>query len=742
MAKWAEWLSWDRKLSFRRPKQLDDLLREARLLPSEKLADALKRRQETNRSLAHILIERGYLDERTLADFLCDRYGLPGIFVSPQTVGDDVAGLIPREWMEEGELVPVRLTGESLTLAMANPGELDLVERIEDLLSVEVRPVVAPRSTILETLNKLRMAELSAESFFEGTPEEREALSRLFSTLDDYEVVGVIGKGGFATVFKCYQRSLDRLVAIKTISKKKVPYEPIVERFMREGKIIARLDHLNIVRVMNQGEVGDIFYIVMEYVEGDTLDAVMAGRSLRERIDVFVQICDAFAYSHERGILHRDIKPSNILVDQNSVAKILDFGIAFLEGHRAEESKAEEEFVMGTPRYMAPEQREAPETIDVRADLYSVAAVMFEIFSGTRRKPTAEVDVHEINPEVPVPLARAIGKCLAKDREARLSNVATLKEFLGQLRSQLFSPNRQIQESLSNVVAETSSDLFKERYELLSELKRQKECRVLLSEHKERHQLVLIRQTQGDVGVAEAKILSRNKHPNIGEILGVGEGKDRYVVIREYLDGGSLWDRMKQPSRNPGPQAIRTLFHVVQALDFAQGLKVFHGHLHPENILFTRDGTLKVVDFSGPITCTQSMRRFFEKGPRDPHALDRFSLGVFLFEMIAGRQYFPSQGPDGNLDYLKDIRVDQSELKDLLKRLWNIVPRSERYSDHKKLLEELKILHQRAELEVKRQRLSSANLQARASQSDRDPRKGKSSAGRSPSIFRVFSRKR
>jgi serine/threonine protein kinase len=339
-------------------------------------------------------------------------------------------------------------------------------------------------------------------------------------------------------------------------------------------------------------------------------------------------------------------------------------------------------------------------------------------------------------------LARAIGKCLAKDREARLSNVATLKEFLGQLRSQLFSPNRQIQESLSNVVAETSSDLFKERYELLSELKRQKECRVLLSEHKERHQLVLIRQIQGDVGIAEAKILSRNKHPNIGEILGVGEGKDRYVVIREYLDGGSLGDRMKQPSRNPGPQAIRTLYQVVQALDFAQGYKVFHGHLHPENILFTRDGTLKVVDFSGPITCTQSMRRFFEKGPRDPHALDRFSLGVFLFEMIAGRQYFPSQGPDGNLDYLKDIRVDPAELKDLLKRLWNVVPRSERYSNHRQLLEELKILHQRAELEVKKQRLSSAILQARASQSDRDPRKGKSSAGRSPSIFRVFSRKR
>ena len=714
MAGWTQWFTRRRGRSFRHPKRLGDLLCEAGIVARDTIDRALERQQETGLRLGHILVSWGDLDEEALADFLSDRYGLPSILVSPQTMSEDVVGLLPREWMEEGELVPVRRTDDSITIAMVDPGQPEIVKRIEKLLSLEVRPVVAPQSTVAETLNMLRRGEKSAESFFDGPPEEREALGRLFSTLDDYEVVGVLGKGGFATVFKCYQKSLDRLVAIKTVFKKNVPYQPIFERFMREGKVIAKLDHLNIVRVIEQGETREIFFIVMEYVEGETLDNAADARSLREKLDLFVQICDAFAYSHEAGVLHRDIKPTNILVDRNGIAKILDFGIAYVEGYKGDGHSGDTDFVMGTPRYMAPEQRETPDSIDPRADLYSLAAVMFEVFSQSRRRARFDVDLSEANPEVPVPLARAISKCLSPDREDRLSSLATLKEFLTQLRNRLFEPNRPIEESLSTVDAGTSGDLFKERYELISELKNIQECHVFLAEHKERHQLVLFRQVQGNQGFTEAKILSHHKHPNIGQILGVGEGGANYVMIREYLDGGSLWDRMKQPSRLAGAQAVRTLNEVAQALDFAQGYKVFHGHLHPENILFTRDNELKVVDFSGPVTCGPPMRRFFEKGPRDPHALDRFSLGVFLFEMLARRQYFPSQGPDENFEFIRDARVGPPELKRLLRKLWGLVPRDERYSDHKGLLEDIEILSRRIGGDLRRRQApftdSSRNL--------------------------------
>jgi len=654
------------------------------------LEKALEVQRETGFRLGHVLIDMGLLESETLADFLSDRYGLPSVLVSPKTVSEDALHLVPRAIMEAGQLVPIRKSEKGLTVAMVDPTDRALLRLLRKTVGLEIHPVVAPQVSVLGTLSRLGIGASLAKEFFQGSEPDQEALGRLFAFLEDYSITGLLGQGGFATVFKGYQRSLDRPVAIKTIFKKRIPHASIADRFEREGKIIAKLDHLNIVRVIEQGEVDSLFYIVMEHIEGAPIDEATKGVPLRDRLDLLIQFCDGLAYSHTKGVLHRDIKPSNILVDANGVAKILDFGIAAFRDQRPGEVREDEDFVLGTPRYMAPEQRDNPEAIDVRADIFSAAGVMYEVLTGARFRPRAWQDPRKLNPEIPAPLANAVSKCLSENPDDRISNAPTLKEFLVQLRSQIYSPNQPLEESIAGVKNSSAHAVFQKRFELLSEIKRDKACRVLLADHKELDRLMLVRQVHSKEGLTEAQILARRDHPHIGRVYGVGEGDNHYVVLREYLDGGSLWARMKQPTPNAAGRTLQHLIHIAEALSFAEGLNVFHGHLHPENVLFDRDGRLKVVDFAGPVTCRPAMRRYFEKGPHDAADLDRFSLGVYLFERLTGRQYFPTRGPEGNIGYFEDLELETPQIKMLLRNLWNLGRREERYADHRSLLADLR----------------------------------------------------
>jgi serine/threonine-protein kinase len=679
---------------WRGERRLGAFLVKQELLTPEQLAQALERQKENSMRLGSVLVELGFLDDESLANLLSDRFGIPSVVVTRGGVELEAVRLIPFDLLLEHQILPIRRSEKSLTLAMVDPSDREILRTLSADLELRILPVVASQSTILETLDRLKSDLQEDDSVFVGTPEERACLRALFASLEDFQVLAPLAVGGFATVYKCYQRSLDRTVAIKTMFKKKVPYGPIVERFMEEGRVIAKLDHRNIVRVLNQGEFEDIFFIAMEYVEGTTLGEALQHLPLKAKLDIMIQVTDALAYSHAQGVLHRDIKPSNILVDTHRVAKVLDFGIAhFQDRYSKNPQRAHDDFVLGTPRYMAPEQRQGLEHAEDLADLYSVGAVMFEVFTGSRQKPSAEFDPQDLNTEIPTPLAAAIRKCLAENPANRLSNMAALREFLVQLRDRLFQPQAAIQKTLGAVDSEAEAasheELFRERYDLLSEIKTEGDCRVFLAEHRKRQQLLLIREVNGDSGKREAALLARHSHPHIGEVLGVGSSESRMVVIREYLDGGTLWDRMKQTHCLEGFRVIRILLQVARALEFAQGLSIHHGHLHPFNVLFSRDGQLKVVDFGGTPSCDKSMRRFFEKGPVDQVARDRFSLGVLLFEMIAGRQYFPSQGPDDNFEYLRDRKIDSEDLKKLLRRMWNMVPREDRYPDHHALVEDL-----------------------------------------------------
>lgn len=222
------------------------------------------------------------------------------------------------------------------------------------------------------------------------TPPE---ISQFADQLSQLEVVELIGAGGMGAVYKARQIKLDRVVALKVLRPESSDDLAFAQRFNREAKTLARLNHPNIVGVHDFGEIavtGDngesqtLFYFVMEYVDGSDLRRLIGSEIPPADVtSIIQQVCQALQYAHEQGVVHRDIKPENILLDSYGIVKIADFGLAKLA------SKTERDYtltgthqVMGTPRYMAPEQMEASRTVDHRADLYSLGVVFYELLTG------------------------------------------------------------------------------------------------------------------------------------------------------------------------------------------------------------------------------------------------------------------------------------------------------------------------------------------------------------------------
>jgi serine/threonine protein kinase/capsular polysaccharide biosynthesis protein len=207
-------------------------------------------------------------------------------------------------------------------------------------------------------------------------------IAKLFPQL---EVLEFIGKGGMGAVYKARQPSLDRLVALKILPPAAAGDPGFAERFNREARALARLNHPNIVAVHDFGKAGTLHYLVMEYVDGGNLRQVEhAGRLTPDQaLAIVPQICEALQFAHNEGIVHRDIKPENILMDKKGRVKITDFGIAKMLGGTTEETRLTGvRDIVGTPHYMAPEQIEKPQSVDHRADIYSLGVVFYEMLTG------------------------------------------------------------------------------------------------------------------------------------------------------------------------------------------------------------------------------------------------------------------------------------------------------------------------------------------------------------------------
>jgi len=257
-----------------------------------------------------------------------------------------------------------------------------------------------------------------------------------------YEIIGQLGKGAMGDVYRAYDTLLEREVALKTIRVGMDTAPEIRQRFQREARACARLRHRHIITVYDLGESEDTAYIAMELLYGSDFKRIIQERrpiSLEVKIEAAAQICEALAYAHREGLVHRDIKPANLFLTDDGCAKVLDFGIARLP---ASELTLRGQ-VLGTPKYMAPEQVQARPS-DGRADLFSVAAVLFEMITWAHPFQSSVIpqrivqgrpdSLRDHDAALPVGLEEAIARGLAKDPDARY---ASGDEFARDLRGVL-----------------------------------------------------------------------------------------------------------------------------------------------------------------------------------------------------------------------------------------------------------------------------------------------------------------
>ena len=265
-------------------------------------------------------------------------------------------------------------------------------------------------------------------------------------TLGKYRVMEPLGRGGMARVYRAYHPQLDRYVAIKVLRSDLVEDEEFLLRFRREARSVAALRHSNIVQVYDSDVQGEIYYIVLELLEGDSLKTRLNDYRIRDErmplgdmVRVLIDVLDGLSYAHSEGMIHRDIKPANIMLTKRGEAVVTDFGIAQILGSTSHTASGA---MMGTLNYMAPEQGLQGQS-DVRSDVYSLGIVFYEML--TKRvpfdadTPLAVLMKHlndplplprKIEPAVPEPLERVVLKSLAKRPEDRHQTAEEMKKAL------------------------------------------------------------------------------------------------------------------------------------------------------------------------------------------------------------------------------------------------------------------------------------------------------------------------
>ena len=242
------------------------------------------------------------------------------------------------------------------------------------------------------------------------------------------EILELLGRGGMGIVYKARQPELDRLVALKILPQESSGGPQFAERFTREARALARLNHPNIVGVYEFGERDGLFYFVMEFVDGANLRQLIQTRAIKpvEALAIVPKICEALQFAHEEGVMHRDIKPENILIDKKGRVKIADFGLAKILGiETGDLALTQTGMSLGTPRYMAPEQIEHPEDVDHRADIYSLGVVFYEMLTG--ELPIGRFAPPSQKVEVDVRLDDVVLRSLEKDVLRRYQHASEIK---------------------------------------------------------------------------------------------------------------------------------------------------------------------------------------------------------------------------------------------------------------------------------------------------------------------------
>src|SRR4249920_2247774 len=277
-------------------------------------------------------------------------------------------------------------------------------------------------------------------------------------TIAHYQILEKLGEGGMGVVYKARDTHLDRLVALKVLPPEKVADSRRKRRFVQEAKAASAMNHPNIITIYDIASENGIDFIVMEYVQGKTLDAMVPRKGLRlnETLKLAIQMADALAKAHSAGIVHRDMKPTNVMVTDDGLVKVLDFGLAKLtevsesgdEPTRTLGHETEEGTIVGTVSYMSPEQAEGKK-VDARSDIFSFGSVLYEMatgqqaFHGDSKMSTLAAimnqepkPISQLVPGIARDLEKIITRCLRKAPNRRWQAMPDLKVTLDELKEE------------------------------------------------------------------------------------------------------------------------------------------------------------------------------------------------------------------------------------------------------------------------------------------------------------------
>lgn len=488
--------------------------------------------------------------------------------------------------------------------------------------------------------------------------------------LEGYSNLVKIGEGGMAHVYRGTQDSLQRAVAIKLLINDLGSDDEARRRFERESYIIARLNHGNIIHVIDRGlDSADMPYFVMEYVEGTDLSTTAKMRKLtfEEKIEIIIQLLKALSYAHKNNVIHRDIKPDNILLDHENTVKILDFGIAqFYEDQSS--SKTCTGTIMGTYNYMSPEQRKSSDNVTQQSDLYSVGVVMYELFTG--KIPIGHFpEPSKINQEVVPELDKLILACLNSDPSQRPVSAE-------QLKTQLLALSRGAHINVeSRLRAEQGITQMKSKFLLLDILREDKFGAVYLYQQKQKGQLLIIKKKLVDSSGFEANnLLASLEHPNIVKTLGTSRSENNFILVQEYMSGGTLQDKLAFQLSWQVTLNIAT--QICQAIVFAHTNRIVHGHLRPTNILFSTDGMVKLTDFStqDDVSNVRGAHFYHLHGEARSQSGDIYACGVVLYQLLIG--CMPRREGEKEFFVRKDFTRLPADIQALIANMLSTVPQN------------------------------------------------------------------
>ncbi len=435
-----------------------------------------------------------------------------------------------------------------------------------------------------------------------------------------------------AVLYKGIQTSLSRPVAIKVMKGALSGTPEAHEMFEWESKIVARLDHPHIIRVIDKGLTADEMpYFVMDYVEGLTLKDALKNKKLsdRRKLRIIMQVAKALGYAHKNNVVHRDIKPGNILLDREGNARVVDFGIARLSEDTEISMVNEEGMTVGTPAYMAPEQKRGATFSGPASDVYSLGVIMYLMLASKLPKLGYPPPSH-YNPKIPGSLDKITMACLAEDPDRRPSADKLVSLLLMALKGAHLAKEQKVQ------AKETFKDP-KEKFRLLDVIRETPFGSVCLYENREDHSLMVLKKRIGSFkGFNESEILSRVKHRNIINVRGVSRNDRIFITILEYLSGGSLQSRMAQPMDKNTFLPIAE--QICDAMIFAHNNRIIHGNLRPHNILFDDTNTVKVMDFGFEPHYEEAEEENWYMPPNEPASeqADIFAAGVIFYQLLTG----------------------------------------------------------------------------------------------------------